>query len=542
MQHLRRTMALVLTGGATVAAVPSALAAGPAEPAPWNRSVDRTLTAKQLGLPSDAPARTLARKAIGRSAQPLGLPKGARGVRFAFERPPAPAPAGARPLRTLRFRQTLGGLRVVWSQINVTVAPGQVTSMSATTVPLTGTRLEGAARIGPRRALAVARRAVVGPETAKPAQLVVYAGTPGRPRAPRRAYVVQVTPATAVAREHADQDENLCVVVDAATGEVLTTWRGVAATPETARGAGTSARARAAQTTETNLHLVRDANFVASVEGAQKLQLFTIGNPFQPAVGEVFSLRLFPPPLSGIPTDVRLINRDMMFIAPHLCLEHGFCGRQGGFDRRTYKQFSITGQAPERTTATQSGVGTRYNDGQERVYIASSSAGETDVLAHELGHLVDHRYADDRSSDADQVLEIQEALADMYAYDFDRNDTVLGEPARINWADPSSITNPIDNLPYPAHIDAYKCNPSDLHLNATILSHAYHRMVIRLGHDKAGAVLHLANQRLPARPTFGTLRETFERTAEDAFGGDAENAVDAAFNEVGVKDATNPCA
>jgi hypothetical protein len=144
-------------------------------------------------------------------------------------------------------------LRVLYSQIDVAVVDASVTSISATVVPLNSSRLRGAKRISAARAHAIARRRIAGPDSALPAQPIAYAGTPGKPgkpRAPRRAWVVQVSPKTAT--HHAEEDRNVCVVIDAESGNVLDVWEGVAAPPASARAPGdheSSAIARGASPT-----------------------------------------------------------------------------------------------------------------------------------------------------------------------------------------------------------------------------------------------------------------------------------------------------
>ena len=197
------------------AACATALTAASAHADPWTRSAPQRLTAAELGLSRDAAAPVLARAALRRSAARLGL---ARSAALALD--PAPAPAGDGP-QLLRFRQSLGGLRVLWSRIDVTVRAGAVQSISATTLP--ARRLSGARRLSADRARAIARRAAGGRAVA--AELVAYAGEPGKPRVARRAYVVTVAPA----RQAGDVEQTTSVVVDAGSGAILKRFAGSAA-------------------------------------------------------------------------------------------------------------------------------------------------------------------------------------------------------------------------------------------------------------------------------------------------------------------------
>ena len=190
----------------------------------WSRSVDGPITAAQLGLPAGAPRRVLGRAAIERSARSLAGGGRLGEVRFAGE--PLPAGASGRLLHGLRYRQQIGGLRVLYSQLDVSVVRNRVSSIAGTVVPLKGATLRGDRRISARRARAIARRAVDGAGSARRPELVAYAGEPAAPRVPRRAYVVELAPPLSGSDE---SPAAICVVVDATTGNVLTRWRGFAA-------------------------------------------------------------------------------------------------------------------------------------------------------------------------------------------------------------------------------------------------------------------------------------------------------------------------
>jgi Zn-dependent metalloprotease len=143
-----------------------------------------------------------------------------------------------------------------------------------------------------------------------------------------------------------------------------------------------------------------------------------------------------------------------------------------------------------------------------------------------------------------QGLEVTEALADMFAYDFDRDDATLGEDdgsASMNWADPGSIESPTEGAPYPASMRDYKCDATDPHFNATILSHAYWRFVRKVGHEKAGRVLQYISWFLEPAPRFIDVARGFVRRSRDLYPGSrgaasvVAAAAEAAFrDEVGV--------
>ena len=64
------------------------------------------------------------------------------------------------------------------------------------------------------------------------------------------------------------------------------------------------------------------------------------------------------------------------------------------------------------------------------------------LVAHEFGHVMDWVYAGDRSPAASsRGTRREEALADMFAYDYDRGDATIGgghRRHRIDWANPSA--------------------------------------------------------------------------------------------------------
>jgi hypothetical protein len=109
---------LFSTALVALAAAPAAFASDAKRPVPWTRSIEVNLWARQLGLPADPP--TAPRPGGNRAYRPVArLDGSATGLRFARSLR-TPSTRGARPLRQLRFQQTVRGLRVAWSQIDVT--------------------------------------------------------------------------------------------------------------------------------------------------------------------------------------------------------------------------------------------------------------------------------------------------------------------------------------------------------------------------------------------------------------------------------------
>ena len=529
MSQPSRRRAPLLLAALCLFALPAASAgarpAATASAGKWTTLVHHRLTAKALDLPASASPRRLARAALSRSAGRLGLRGSLRGLRL-VSADRAPRVAGARDLRTLRFRQTAGGLRVLYSQIDVAVVGASVTSISATSIPLATTRLRGAERVSAERARTIARRRIAGPDTALPAQAIADAGTPRKPHAPRRAWVVQVTPATAVT--HDGEELNWCVVIDARSGKVLDVWKGVAAAPERPKAA-----ARTAQAGETVMTTVRDANLQLGTTGILAATINTVGDPFLYGDdGDLFT-RIFPEGGSAAPEAFSAAVR-MHSVPYHMCRSRQYCGRDGGFDG-TFNGFRVTARAPAQTDPPQNDRGTRYSISQRRVYIQSSDARSYDLLAHELGHQIDLTKGGDRTAGID-VLEAEEALADMYAYDYDHDDPTIGEEVgfpRINLKTPNALKDLTENALFPARNRDFKCTRTNVHFNGTIDSHAYFLFDQAVGRDKAGAVLHQVSSSLG--PTFDgfDLRDRFMQRAGEMFGNSARTAAYNAWTAVG---------
>jgi hypothetical protein len=523
----------------------------------WTRTLDVGLSAADLDLPTGAPARELARAALERKAGRLGLPRALRGLRLDREQPIPGDQDGASELEILRYHQTVRGARVVWSQIDVTIAAGDVSSISATVVPVSGKRLVGKRKVTRKGALDIARRAVKDPEDTLRPLRVAYAGNPttGKRhwRTPRLAWVVEATPASALDEEAVTP---LCIVVDAQTGKVIGRWSGVADRPDRgpdARGAeagephGRVARGVAA----TPVLDVYDG--MQGAQGAPIYARFTVtGDPRDARWPEYFEGRL-----PGVTrTDVmEAMSANARNVARTICDLRGYCGRQGGFGVGPLLPWQVVGNVPD---VPGSGSGSGSNPSRLIVSISQQDVmglddpnrPANDIVAHEFGHVMDWVYAGDRvipeTGSVGQVASVQEALADMFAYEYDRFDPTLGEETAAgvirNWADPGAKQE-FGNA-FPAHMDDYDTSPSSPHFNSTILSHGYYRLVQRVGHQKAGRLLHNVPQILSPQPTFQQVAQGF--TTYGAFiypqdGSDAGTSSDVgeaaqvAFSQVGLQ-------
>jgi hypothetical protein len=510
----------------------------PAAARAWTRWVNVDLSARELGLRADASAQRLARAALRRNARGLGL-RGS-GLRLARD-DRSPAADGARAVRYLRFQQTAAGLRVVWSQIDVTVAAGRVRSIAATVVPVRAGAAVGRRTVGRARALRIARRAVVGPDRARRPLLVAYAGKPSRahaakPRPARRAWVIEVRPAAA---RRPEGGGDVCLVVDAETGKVIARWPGMAdrvERPARADAAGAPA-AHASATSRLMVTVIDASNGTEPSEVTYYSDLLVSGDPHR-GVNWPFFGTLRPGVTRATLLDNLGVNaRNVAFT---VCAVRDVCGPRRGFWR-------VLGNDPD-SNRDGSYVDrlTNFVSIADRNVMARGGDPKppfNDVIAHEFGHIMDWDHAGDRTWD-ELSLEgqtVQEALADMFAYDYDREDATLGEEGggvARDWQNPGSVTvgPPVQRRRYPAHMDHYDPTPpTDEHFNSTILSHACYLFVQQVGHDKAGRVLHNVPQRLSPRPTFNEVRRAFHDSASVLYGASVALPAIDAFRQVGLE-------
>jgi Thermolysin metallopeptidase, alpha-helical domain len=224
-------------------------------------------------------------------------------------------------------------------------------------------------------------------------------------------------------------------------------------------------------------------------------------------------------------------------VARTICVVRGYCGKWG--DSRS--PWDVLGNDPDVDGARADRRLQYVTVGDEHILLGGGDPNQPypDVIAHEFGHIMDAEYAGDRASS--QNLEgdaVEEALADMFAFDYDRENATIGEDstggAMRNWANPNAIKR--DGQPYPDHMSDYDSTPPDdsPHYNSTILSHAYYRFVQLVGHSKAGRVLHNVPQRLAPKPTFRQLQRAFSQSAYSIYGGTVSAHARTAFTAVGL--------
>ena len=511
----------------------------------WTTTLAPDLSAHDLGLRPGASARELARAALERKAGRLGLRGPASGLRL-VERP-APRTPHANRLQLLSFQQTAGGLRVVWSEIEVAISGRRVSSISATVVPA-NRRLAGERQVDATRAAEIAAEAIEGPEEALTPLPVAYAGTPStrrgvETRVPRRAWVVEATPASALGAEVATP---ICIVVDAESGEVIGRWSGIADRPDRGVAPPTAVAATAARATvRTPVVKIYDGSAGGSsfprygqffASDSNSVSPFD-GHDWDPATA--FEID----PGKGAIEALVAPAHNVMNAARTVCTVRHYCGKRG-FPQLDpngrFRFWDVVVNYPGNSS------GTILSS-----LLVTISAGDrmprnsfNDVVAHELGHAMDIVYAGDRIIDFNDktVGAVQEALGDMFALDYDRQDTTMFEESATGVGrhpgNPASESL-CDNTgchPYPAHMNNFDSTPpnNDEHYNSTILSHGFVRFVERAGFTTAGEVLQYIPFCLSPRPTFQQVSSCFYQRSMQLYGSTVARSARLAFESVGL--------
>jgi hypothetical protein len=497
-----------------------------APPPGWTTWLQPDQSARELGLPADAGASRLARAALRQNARRLGLPPALAGVRLAH-RLRLPARDGAGALRQLRFQQTAGALRVVWSQIDVDVVAGRVSSISATVVPVGPGAATGERRIGRARALRIAHRALPGRERALQPLPAAYAGTPAtnrsaRPRRGRRAWVVELHRATA--------PTSVCIVVDAASGRVIARWPGMADRP------GASATARASQARGPRLLKVNDATRTLD-NPPLYAQFETEGRDPRTSRWPAWFDAILPGVSRSRAMDAATANTAN--VARTICTVRGYCGSTGGFGQpAAYRNWRVLANTSENDSRAECGRLNVFLSARDIMFgNGDPNQPANDMVAHEMGHIMDCVYAGDRSATPGaQGDSAEEALADMFAFDYDRFDARIGEDSvlRRDIGVPGSLA--LGGQRFPDHMSDFDPTPPGgaPHFNSTILSHGYFLFVQREGHARAGRVLHSVPSFLSPRPTFAEVARAFHTRASQIYGTGARNSARAAFTAVGL--------
>jgi hypothetical protein len=493
-----------IVAGATLA--PLAHAQDSDERSPWSARVTLDLPAAQLGVSDQAPRATLARAGARRAAAQLGVGRAELG-----ELRTVPSRRGDAAGIT-QLRQTVGGLRVLWSQLDVLTADGKVAAVTGTIVPLKKAKLTGAARVSPSRAVAIARKRIAGRDTAGAAQLVAYAGDPDRPRAPRRAYVVAVDPVRE--RSGEDSPSAKCVVVDARSGRVIAVWDGtVAPAPERGR-----AVARSAQASTVLAQYEDGKGRTSEVLGNDVWDLHTPGEPFSTYDNGAFFKKIGNPTkldgiLPGPPTwRMRAPIDGTTNVARFFCRQSPmfWCGRNGG-------RPGTLGPGYRRWFFTVNWTGTsQFLSSQERVYLGRGySSFDEAVHAHEIGHVIDFFSRDDFQSTV-EGSEVKEAIAEMFSFVYYKY-RAAKEPGTCSVEQflRGDVTCALrdengNTANVPHQYSGYNCSTPDEHVNGYILGRAFLTIVETIGFDDATRLLREVPRLLPAKRTFGAVHQAFE--------------------------------
>lgn len=163
----------------------------------------------------------------------------------------------------------------------------------------------------------------------------------------------------------------------------------------------------------------------------------------------------------------------------------------------------------------------------QRVFLMPIAGYQNDVIAHELGHHIDYIRSGDTRFATNEQQEVAEGIADMFAYDFDREDATLGEDSSSGKNTEAPIRNWATSiLGQPFRMADYRCN-AGIHFNSTILSHAYYSFVQDIGPDVAGFLLYQLPHELGPNGTFVGLANAFVHLATTNYPNNPEVAADA---------------
>ena len=317
-----------------------------------------------------------------------------------------------------------------------------------------------------------------------------------------------------------------------------------------AAGAADSAKApvaSAAATTSTLLRIYDASNGAEPSSGWEAYARFRVtGSPRDGRNWSSWQGGL----LSGVSRSTRMdaLTANARNVARTICDVRNYCGRKGWIGYHGNGDQTINAYVPWDVLGNDPANESRADRSLQYVTIENEDVMEgngdpnvpaNDNIAHEFGHIMDAEYAGDRAGSQNLAGDaVEEAIADMFAFDYDWTNATIGEgdgSAMRDLADPGSILR--DGQPYPAHMRDYDSTPPDNseHFNSTILSHAYYLFVQRVGRSKAGSVLHHVPQRLSPRPTFDELRRAFNASAKLLYGQSAADHSAAAFAAVGLK-------
>ena len=280
-----------------------------------------------------------------------------------------------------------------------------------------------------------------------------------------------------------DARSGLCIVVDAKTGKVIARWPGIADRPDhgpDARGASARpAGATGAVAAATSDPRERRSRVLALFDATGQDAPPPIAEDFYAEFRTTGSTRLrssWPPSLGARGPDAEpsaamdALTANAASAAREVCVVRGWCGQNGAWqpDALSVSPWVVMGNTTGGSHMSPASLYV-WIDNQSIARGTGARAGRpdlafNDIVAHEFGHVIDLGYAGDRFSPTQfnfEGKEIQEALADMFAYDFDREDATFGEEttsgATRDWEVPGR--EDFAGRPYPAHMRDHDPTP-----------------------------------------------------------------------------------
>ena len=327
-----------------------------------------------------------------------------------------------------------------------------------------------------------------------------------------------------------------CVVVDAATGEVIATWRGTAeeandtepaVDPADADDGPAAAAARARdrstlQTSpgETRLIRVRDApgkTASAARAVAPDLHSRTVRwpdsvppGPFTFDFGRTFRTGS---PFGDAGLNTLFGNADLL---------HGiFCVRTAQICQNGKGFWDVFGN----TNLPGSVVGL-HTSSSRKIHIDPTASLDFDTLGHEMGHEFAQQALGDTANEG-EIGAIGEAYADIAAFLASGNRTIFTNVVGVA---PQSLENPFRRMA------TYSTNCQDVHLNARIIDRAF-----ILARDATSFEIMQETFReamkggfISSSSGFRGFREGLMSFARTRFGNSTANKIGAAFDTVGI--------
>lgn len=543
---------------ACVPAAPSQAAVVPAR----NELVELTASARQLGVERSAPARVLARAAARRYGRKLGI-NHPRQLRLAGELPGIRTATGKR-VRMFRLVQRIGGDEVMWSRAVVMVRGRVVVGISGSGQRTTGRLRTGS--LGLSRARQLAEAATPAADTATVADRIVWAGMPGAPpKRPTEAVLVQVDPNFGTPAPSSTELPNglssawegaspICVVLDARTGDVITTWSGTAGgghadPPDSSPDAGgASARVTApqasashstpsaatAQASDFRLVRVRDAQgrSEADTKNAEvSLPSRSIRWPeATPPNSSTFDFNrtfqtgaTFGGPMATLFSNAELTQSIMCARTAKRCLNRSDIAPPGDF-------WNIFGNVS--FPAGDPTLGFHEGGSKRRIMISTQATSDFDVLAHEMGHEW-ARSTLGATSNTGETGAMSEAYADIAAFLAGGSRTIFRS---IPGVPPLSLENP------QFFMGNYRTDCDEIHFNAKIMVRGFlftRDMLGSSGFTKVQDAYRatLVNG-LNGNSGFADFVKLFRFIMGVTAGTSSQSAVTSGFNTVGVNENT----